>query len=76
MQEIFNNISDEVKNVARTTWNIALTRPNPILAAEFLKSVTDEYSKIYSEEEMQFFDFYFNMQFLLYEYITEEQRYD
>ena len=76
MQEIFNNISDEVKNVARTTWNIALTQPNPILAAEFLKSAADEYSKIYSEEEMQFFDFYFNLQFLLYEYIIEEQRYD
>ena len=62
MQELFENVRDEVKSVAKTAWNLALSQPTPIKAAEFLNTVTNYYQLLYTEEEIEFLQFYFNMQ--------------
>lgn len=61
MQEIFNNISTEVKETAEVAWNLAMAQNNPIRAAEFLNTVTEYYRNIYTDEEIEFLQFYFHM---------------
>lgn len=61
MQEIFDNISDNTKEIAEIAWRLAMTQKNPIDAANFLNSVTNYYDAIMSEEEIEFLRFYFNM---------------
>ena len=61
MTEIFANIGDEVKDIAETAWNIALAQKNPLDAANFLNNVTNYYKNIYTDEEIEFLQFYFNM---------------
>lgn len=62
MTELFENISDEVKEVARLGWNVALAQDSPIDASNFLNNLTNYYSDRYTEEEIAFLRFYFNMQ--------------
>ena len=62
MTEIFKNISSEVRDTAKTAWEIAIAQKNPILAAEFLNSVTELYRNYYTEEEIEFLQFYFQTQ--------------
>ena len=61
MQEIFNNIKDEVKEVAEIAWKLALMQKDPMKAAKFLNTVTEYYKNLYSEEEIEFLQFYFQM---------------
>ena len=61
MIEIFTNISEEVKDTAEMAWQLALSHEKPIDAAEFLNIVTEYYKKTYSEEEIEFLQFYFQM---------------
>ena len=61
MQEIFNNISDEVKEIAEVAWNLAMMQHDAIKAAKFLDTVINYYEKIMKEEEIEFLRFYFNM---------------
>lgn len=61
MTEIFEDISDEIKQLADSTWAITLAQENPIKAAEFLNSVTNYYTNILTEREMEFLQFYFQM---------------
>jgi len=61
MTELFTNVSEEVKDIAETAWNIALAQSNPVKAAEFLNNVTNYYKNIYTKEEIEFLQFYFNM---------------
>ena len=61
MTEIFANIGDEVKDIAETAWNIALAQKNPLDAANFLNNVTNYYKNIYTDEEIEFLQFYLNM---------------
>lgn len=61
MKEIFNEISQKVKEQTRFWVNVALTKENPIEAAK----VISNFSKtLKSEEERDFLDFYFNMRLL------------
>lgn len=62
MQELFENVHDEVKSVAKTAWNLALVQPDALQAANFLNAITNYYKHIYTEEEIEFLQFYFNMQ--------------
>ena len=62
MQELFENISEGVKLTARTAWNLALAQHDPVKAADFLNNVTNYYSHLYTEEEIEFLRFYFKMQ--------------
>lgn len=61
MIEIFANIDKEVKDTAEIAWQLALSHEKPIDAAEFLNIVTEYYKKTYSEEEIEFLQFYFQM---------------
>ena len=61
MVEIFQNVREEVKQTADTAWQLALAQKNPMKAAEFLNQVTRYYENIYTDEEMDFLQFYFNM---------------
>lgn len=61
MQEIFENISDQTRQLAETAWTIAMAQDNPIKAANFLNTVTNYYDQRMNEEEIEFLRFYFNM---------------
>lgn len=61
MQEIFKGVRDEVKETASSAWRLATMQSDPIKAAEFLDNVTRYYSNSFSEEEIEFLQFYFNM---------------
>ena len=62
MTEIFKNVSDETKEIARISWKLALAQKNPLEAAEFLNNVTNYYRNILTEEDLEFLQFYFSMQ--------------
>ena len=59
MTEIFEDISEEVKRLAESAWNITIAQGNPIDAANFLNNTTNYYSHILNEHEMEFLRFYF-----------------
>ena len=61
MTELFPNVRDEVKEVADMAWRLALSQRNPVEAADFLTNTTNYYKHIYTEEEIEFLQFYFNM---------------
>ena len=62
MEEIFKNVRQEVKDTAKTALSLALKQTNPIKAAEFLNTVTNFYKPLYTEEEIEFLQFYFSLQ--------------
>jgi len=61
MQELFNNVRQEVKDTAESAWNLAITQHDPVRAADFLDNVTNYYRNIYTDEEIEFLQFYFKM---------------
>ena len=61
MIELFKNVSDRTKEIAENVWNITMLQSNPIKAADFLNNVTNYYSSILTDEEVEFLQFYFNM---------------
>ena len=61
MIELFTNVSDEAKEIAELSWQIASIQKNPLEAANFLANATLYYSNILTEEEVDFLRFYFNM---------------
>lgn len=67
MTEIYANISDQMKSVAETAWRIAMSKKNPVEAAQFLDDITNFYRNLrYSPEEIKFLQFYFNMKMETY----------
>ena len=62
MTEIFADISDDVKQKAEIMWKMALSQPNPVRAAELLNILTEYYRKRWTEEEVDFLQFYFQTQ--------------
>ena len=61
MTEIFENVSKVAKDVAETAWKLAEIQPDPVAASNLLNNVTQYYSHILTEEEIEFLQFYFNM---------------
>lgn len=61
MQELFNNVRQEVKDTAESAWNLAIVQRDPARAADFLDNVTNYYRNIYTNEEIEFLQFYFKM---------------
>ena len=61
MTEIFENISDDVKNKAEVIWRIAIAQPDALAAAEYLHGMTEYFKNKWTEEEVDFLRFYFNM---------------
>lgn len=62
MIEIFPNVSDIIRESANLIWNLALNKDNPIDIANFLNEKTNEYREFCTEEEIEFLQFFFNMQ--------------
>ena len=61
MNEIFTEVSDDIKHAAEAAWKIALNK-NPVEAAQFLSDITNYYRNLMrSPEEIKFLQFYFNM---------------
>jgi hypothetical protein len=58
MIEIFTDINDEIKSKCNIIWKIALAQDNPIKAAKFLNNVTEYYRQRWSDEEINFLQFY------------------
>lgn len=59
MVEIYDNISQEVKNTAETAWTLAVKQRSSVSIVDFLSKVTDYYRDKYTEEEIEFMQFYF-----------------
>ena len=62
MTELFTNITDDKKSLATTIWYLAYAQKNPVAAANFLHNATEYYRNILSDEEIEFLQFYFNLQ--------------
>mgnify|MGYP006896848455 CR=1 FL=1 len=62
MTELFANISDDVRQKADIIWKITLAQPHPLLAAKFLNYVTEYYRHKWTEEEVEFLQFYIQTQ--------------
>ena len=61
MTELYENISDELRSIAQTAWDIAVAQKTPMEAAEFLNTVTNYYNNTLTEEEVEFLQFYFQL---------------
>ena len=61
MTEMFTNVRDDVKKIADLAWKVALAQNNPADAATFLDNVTNFYKHYYTEEEIEYLRFYFNV---------------
>ena len=62
MTEIYANVRDDVKRIGEFAWKVALAQSNPADAANFLNNVTNYYKHYYTEEEIEFLQFYFHTQ--------------
>lgn len=62
MTELYGNISNTIRELASNAWTIAVSKKDPMEAAEFLNNVTNYYSNILSQEEVEFLQFYFRLQ--------------
>ena len=62
MTEIYANVRDDVKRIGDFAWKVALAQNNPADAAAFLDNVTNYYRHYYTEEEIEFLQFYFHTQ--------------
>lgn len=61
MTELFTNISDEVKQVAEFTWQMAMAKNSLMETAELLDTVTNYYRIFGTPDEVEFLRFYFSM---------------
>lgn len=62
MIELYNNIRQEVKDAAKTAWNFAISQSNPIEVAQSLHNITEYYRLLWTEEEVEYLQFYFQLQ--------------
>lgn len=61
MTELFTNVGAVAKKIAETAWKLASTQKDPLRAATFLDNVTNYYSNLLTEEEIEYLRFYFSM---------------
>lgn len=62
MIEIYSDIRQEVKDAAVTLWNFVTKMQDPVKAANFLSEMLGYYKVLYTAEEVEFLQFYLNMQ--------------
>ena len=62
MTEIFANVRDEIKHIAEAAWLLVKSKNDPSEAAELLNTVVEYAKAVYTEEEVDFLQFYFQMQ--------------
>lgn len=61
MTELFTNVGAVAKKIAETAWQLASIQKDPWDAATFLDNVTNYYSNLLTEEEVEYLRFYFSM---------------
>ena len=61
MIELFDHIRPEVKRVAEGAWNLTISQHTPIEAASLLNTIVEYYRLIWTKEEVDFLQFYFQM---------------
>lgn len=63
MMEIFEHIRPEVKTTAEGAWELTMASAshNPIKAAELLNTIVEYYKVLWTQEEVEFLQFYFRM---------------
>lgn len=64
MLELFEHIRPEVKRTAEGAWNLTIAQNNPMAAAKLLNEVVEYYKLIWTEEEVEFLQFYFKMKMM------------
>ena len=64
MTELYSNIRQEIKDTAKTAWELSIAQPTSVDAAELLNNVTEYYKLIWTEEEIEFLQFYFKMKMM------------
>ena len=62
MTEIFTNINNDIKNKADIIWKLTLGQKNPVSASYFLNNIINYYRNKLTEEEINFLQFYIQMQ--------------
>jgi len=62
MTELYPNINDEIRSLAETAWTVAKVQKTPLDAAQFLDNVTKYYGNKLTDEEVEFLQFYFDIQ--------------
>lgn len=61
MLELFEHIRPEVKEIAEGAWNLTMAQNDPKRAAELLNTIVEYYKIIWTQEEVEFLQFYFRM---------------
>ena len=64
MTELFDHIRQEVKDTAAGAWDLTISQHTPVEAAKLLNSVVEYYKLIWTEEEVEFLQFYFQMKIM------------
>lgn len=59
MIELFSHIRQEVKDTAEGAWNLTIAQNTPAEAAELLNTIVEYYKLLWTEEEIEFLQFYF-----------------
>ena len=62
MIELYNDISQETRDLAESIWRLAQLKKNPIDAAKFIVDTTEYFTNILTEREIEFLRFYFYTQ--------------
>lgn len=62
MIELYRNINEEVRKDAEVIWKMALSFKDPKESAKYLNDSVALYRNTHTEEEVDFLDFYFQMQ--------------
>ena len=62
MTEIFTDINDNVKEMAEAAWILVKSKTDPAEAAELLNTVVEYARETMTENEVDFLQFYFDMQ--------------
>lgn len=61
MTELFTNVSKVAKDIAELSWKLASVQKDPLHAANFLDNITNYYSNLLTEDEIEYLRFYFNI---------------
>lgn len=64
MNELYADISKDVKEIGELAWQVALAQDSPAQAATFLDSVINYYRYFYTTDEIEFLQFYFKMKMM------------
>ena len=61
MEELYPNISKEIRDEVAMAWRVARTM-QPLESANFINTYTNYFATHHTEEETDFVRFYFNLQ--------------